>query len=941
MTDRDYKTTLLLPKTDFPMKGGLPRKEPGLLERWKRIELWHKLRDQAKDCEKFILHDGPPYANGPIHIGTAMNKILKDMINRGQQMMGRNAHYIPGWDCHGLPIEWQIEQDYRRNGKSKDEVPVTQFRKECRAYADHWIAEQMEGFKRLGVLGDWDRPYLTMSFIAEAQIVREMGKFLMDGSLYKGSKPVMWSPVEKTALAEAEVEYKDISSTAIYVRFPITQAKNTRLLGSAVVIWTTTPWTIPGNQAVAFGDDIRYGHYSVGTVSEASLMADGECVILAEQLVDRFFKAVGVESWSQNSSFDGRDLEGVVTQHPLYEHGYARLAPLFHGNFVSVDQGTGFVHVAPGHGSDDFELGQEHQLEVLDTVDDDGCFLPDVPLFAGEHVYKVNSKILEWLQNAQRLVAAEKYVHSYPHSWRSKKPIIFRNTPQWFISMETRGLRETALRAIDDTRWVPESGRNRIRSMVETRPDWCVSRQRAWGVPIAVFINKKTGEPLRDPKVVERTASLVEQHGADIWFSEDAASFLGSDYNPDDFTQVKDILDVWFDSGSTHSFVLENDRSQRWPADLYLEGTDQHRGWFHSSLLEACGTRGRAPYNEVLTHGFVMDGGGRKMSKSLGNVIAPQKIIEQSGADILRLWVANTDYTEDMRIGPEIVKGMVDMYRRLRNTFRYLLGNLSSFDDSEKLSIQQMPELDRWVLHRLSELDVTLRDSIRDYSFHVFFSAIHNFCSSDLSAFYFDIRKDALYCDSLTSTRRRAVRTVLDRVFYCLTTWLAPALVFTSEEAWLARFPSAADSVHLQVFPDIPDEYSDAHLARRWKRVREIRRVITGALEVERSEKRIGSSLEARVLLYLSDEEDMKLVGPLDMAELTISSEVVVSGGTSPEGAYSLEGVEGVSVAIRDPRGSKCGRCWQYSNEVGNSTVHPELCGRCCSVIEKQVETAS
>ena len=923
------------------MKGGLPKKEPGLLERWEKIELWQKLRDQAAGSEKFILHDGPPYANGPIHIGTAMNKILKDMINRSQQMMGRNAHYIPGWDCHGLPIEWQIEQDYRRNGKSKDEIPVTQFRKECRAYADHWIAQQMEDFKRLGVLGDWDRPYLTMSFAAEAQIVRELGKFLMDGSLYKGSRPVMWSPVEKTALAEAEVEYKDISSTAIYVRFPITQAKNTKFLGSAVIIWTTTPWTIPGNQAVAFGDDIRYGQYSVGTVSGSSQLVNGERIIVAEQLADRFFTTVGVESWSQDSSFEGRDLEGLVTQHPLYEHGYARLAPLFHGDFVSVDQGTGFVHVAPGHGADDFELGQKHQLEVLDTVDDNGCFLPDVPLFAGEHVYKVNTRVLEGLQKAQRLVAAEKYIHSYPHSWRSKKPIIFRNTPQWFISMEARGLRATALRAIDDTKWVPESGRNRIRSMVETRPDWCVSRQRAWGVPIAVFVDKKTGAPLRDPKVVERTASLVEQHGADIWFSEDAATFLGPEYNPDDFTQVKDILDVWFDSGSTHSFVLENVGSQRWPADLYLEGTDQHRGWFHSSLLEACGTRGRAPYNEVLTHGFVMDGGGRKMSKSLGNVVAPQKLIEQSGADILRLWVANTDYTEDMRIGPEIVKGMVDMYRRLRNTFRYLLGNLSSFDESERLSIQEMPELDRWVPHRLSELDVTLRASIRDYDFNLFFSAIHNFCASDLSAFYFDIRKDALYCDSLISIRRRAARTVLDRLFYCLTTWLAPALVFTAEEAWLARFPSAQDSVHLQVFPDIPDEYADVHLAGRWKRVREIRRVITGALEVERSEKRIGSSLEARVLLYLSDEKDIKLVGPLDMAELTISSEVLVSGGTLPEGAYSLEAVEGVHVKICDARGSKCSRCWQYSDEVGNSMVHPELCGRCCSVIERQVETSS
>ena len=937
MENRDYKATLLLPQTHFPMKGGLPRKEPDLLERWQKIELWSKLRAQACGREKFILHDGPPYANGPIHIGTAMNKILKDMINRSYQMLGRDAHYIPGWDCHGLPIEWQIEQDYRKNGKSKDEIPVTQFREECRAYATHWIGEQMADFKRLGVLGDWDNPYLTMSFPAEAQIVRELGKFLMDGSLYKGAKPVMWSPVEKTALAEAEVEYKDIPSTAIYVRFPITQATEQALVGSSVVIWTTTPWTMPGNQAVAFGQDIDYGHYTVGKVAEDSLMKEGERIMLAEDLADRFFDVVRAKNWSKVSSYKGAALEGAVAQHPLYEHGYSRHAPLLHAEFVSVDQGTGFVHVAPGHGADDFELGQKHQLEVLDTVNDEGCFLQHVPLFAGDHVYKVNPKVLDALRKADRLAASEEYIHSYPHSWRSKKPIIFRNTPQWFISMESTGLRATSLKAIDATRWVPETGRNRIRSMVETRPDWCVSRQRAWGVPIPVFVDKHTGEPLRDPEVVERIASLVEQEGADVWFTEDPASFLGPAYDPNDYRQVKDILDVWFDSGSTHSFVLENDESQRWPADLYLEGTDQHRGWFHSSLLEACGTRGQAPYNEVLTHGFVMDGAGKKMSKSLGNVIAPQKIIEQSGADILRLWVANTDYTEDMRIGPEIIKGMVDMYRRLRNTFRFLLGNLSSFDETERLPLQKMPELERWVLHRIGELDVVLRKSIADYSFHSFFSAAHNFCASDLSAFYFDIRKDVLYCDPPTSERRRAVRTVLDRLFYCLTTWLAPVLVFTSEEAWLSRFPSSVNSVHLQQFPDIPSEYCDKELADRWKRIREIRRVINGALEVERAEKRIGSSLEASVRLHLSERADAELLAPIDMAELTISSEVVVVIGSGPQAAYSTDGVQGVSVEVSSANGEKCARCWQFASDVGSFSAHPDLCERCYSVIVGQV----
>ncbi len=919
------------------MKAGLPASEPKLLDRWEKIRLWSRLREAASGSEKFILHDGPPYANGPIHIGTAMNKILKDMVNRSRQMMGYDAHFIPGWDCHGLPIEWQIEQEYRRKGESKDSVPVVEFRKECRAYADHWIRAQMADFKRLAVLGAWDRPYLTMSFGAEAQIVRELGKFLINGGLYKGSKPVMWSPVEKTALAEAEVEYKDITSTAIYVRFPVVKGPGDALKGSSIVIWTTTPWTIPGNRAVAFGPDIVYGVYEIEAIKPSSLMVQGERVVLAEALAEAFAERAGVEKWRLVSKILGEELSGTLTHHPLFKAGYPTEAPLFGGDFVSTEQGTGFVHIAPGHGADDFELGRRHGLEVPETVSDSGAFLPGIPLFGGAHVYKVNPDVILQLQEYGKLVASESYVHSYPHSWRSKKPIIFRNTPQWFINMDESGLRATALRAIDETRWVPATGLNRIRGMVEARPDWCVSRQRAWGVPIAVFVDKKTGKPLRDPEVIDRVAKAVEKDGADIWFTADPGLFLGPGRDPEDFHQVKDILDVWFDSGSTHSFVLESDETQAWPANLYVEGSDQHRGWFHSSLLEACGTRGSAPYLEVLTHGFVMDGKGRKMSKSLGNVIAPQRVIEQSGADILRLWVATTDYTEDMRIGPEIVKGLVDSYRRLRNTLRYLLGNLKDFDEAERLPFTDLPELERWILHRLHDLNGMLRSAIDEYAFHTFYSALHNFCATDLSAFYFDVRKDALYCDVLDSRRRRAARTVLDHLFHCLTAWLAPALPFTSEEAWLSRFPSEDDSVHLRLFPDLPEVWKDQELEAKWNRVRAIRRLVTGALELERAEKRIGSSLEASVCIFYSGSEEDHLGNTLDMAELAIASEVSWSSAEAPPEAFRLDEVPGFAISVTKARGGKCGRCWQHLDSVGSYEDHPDLCERCLSVVRSSI----
>jgi isoleucyl-tRNA synthetase len=929
----DYKATIFLPRTDFPMKAGLPRREPDLLARWDKIGLWDRLRADAEGREKFILHDGPPYANGPIHIGHALNKILKDMVNRAAQMDGKDAHFIPGWDCHGLPIEWQIEQEYRKKGRDKDEVPVDQFRQECRAYADKWIDTQMTEFIRLAVLGDWDRRYLTMSYKAEAQIVRELGKFLLNGGLYKGAKPVMWSPVEKTALAEAEVEYQDVTSTAIFVRFPVVTASDPAIDGADIVIWTTTPWTIPGNRAIAYGDDVEYGVYKVTAVGDGALAAVGDTLVFATSLEAAVCEKCALTSVEKLATLQGSALAGSVARHPLAGEHYRIDAPLYAGDFVSTDQGSGFVHIAPGHGADDFELGRAHGIEVPFTVGDDGKFYDHVPLFAGKHVYKVNPEVCDTLTEFGKLLGTEKYLHSYPHSWRSKKPVIFRNTPQWFISMDTNGLRDTALQAIDDTRFVPASGQTRIHSMVETRPDWCVSRQRAWGVPIAVFVHKQSGEPLRDQGVIDRVADAVEEHGADVWFTADPADFLGPGRDPEDYEQVQDILDVWFDSGSSHSFVIEGDNTQKWPADLYLEGSDQHRGWFHSSLLESCGTRGRAPYDAVLTHGFVLDGEGRKMSKSVGNVVAPQKIMKDHGADILRLWVALTDYTDDLRIGPEIVKGLVDSYRRLRNTLRYMLGNLADFSEPERLPVAEMPELERWVLHRLCELDDLRAEAFASYEYHRFYGALHNFCATELSAFYFDTRKDSLYCDALDSTSRRAARTVLDQLFNTLTAWLAPALTFTAEEAWLARFPSEDDSVHLRQFPALPDDWRDQALADKWTRLRAIRRVVTGALEVERREKRIGASLQGHPTVYLTPHDAAYLEG-VDLAELAITSTITVTLGAAPAGAFTLPEEAEIGVTVKLAEGGKCQRCWRVLPEVAEEDG---VCNRCADVVAAAV----
>jgi len=964
----DYKSTLFLPKTDFPMRAGLPKQEPQHLARWEAMDLYRRQREAAKarGADPFILHDGPPYANGHLHLGHALNKILKDIIVRSHQMMGRDANYVPGWDCHGLPIEWKVEEAYRAKGKAKRDVPVEEFRRECRAYAEKWIGVQSEEFQRLGVLGDWKRPYTTMAYEAEAAIVDEFLKFVMTGQVYRGSKPVMWSPVEQTALAEAEVEYHDHDSTQIWVKFPVTEERSKSsardLLPAKVLIWTTTPWTIPGNRAISYSPKISYGAYRVTGAASDNWLAVGETVILADSLAGDVAAAARVEAWERVREVNPGDL---TCKHPLADvddhyrfvsnsfadssavHG----VPLLAGDHVTDDAGTGFVHTAPGHGADDYAVWLAHGYrDIPHTVGPDGAYYDDVALFAGQKVLvtegkkagkdgPANEAVIAALREAGMLAARAKLRHSYPHSWRSKAPVIFRNTPQWFIRMdrpaegENETLREKALKAIDATAFYPEAGRNRIRSMVEGRPDWLISRQRAWGVPLTLFVHKDTGEVLRDPAVNARILAATADRGADAWFDTPTAEFLGPDYVAGDYEKVEDILDVWFDSGSTHAFVLEEREDLRTPADLYLEGSDQHRGWFQSSLLESCGTRGRAPYNAVLTHGFLLDEEGRKMSKSLGNSVEPQDVSKQYGAEILRLWVASSDYSDDMRIGPEIVKSNVDAYRKLRNTVRYLLGALDGFAEDERADVAEMPELERYMLHSLAVLDADVRAAYGPFDLKRVFSRLFQFCTVDLSAFYFDIRKDALYCDAPFAPRRRAARTVMDETFSRLTAWFAPIACFTMEEAWLSRFPSEDGSVHLRLFPETPAGWRDDALAQKWETVRRLRRVVTGALEIERRDKRIGSSLEAAPQVFVTDPAYVAAMEGVDLAEIAITSQARLIEGEAPAGAFTLEEVAGVAVVPASAEGEKCVRCWMHLPDVGAAPDHPDLCGRCAQAV--------
>ncbi len=936
----DYKDTVFLPKTEFPMRAGLPKKEPELLAHWAKLDLFERQRIASAGRPPFVLHDGPPYANGHLHIGHALNKILKDVINRSQQMMGKDSNYVPGWDCHGLPIEWKIEEQYRADGQNKDDVPIVEFRRECREFAANWIEVQSAEFQRLGVIGNWAEPYTTMAYAAEAQIAREIAKFAMNGGLYRGARPVLWSVVEKTALADAEVEYEDHVSPSIYVGFPVTQAADSALEGAVIVIWTTTPWTIPGNRAIAAGADFDYVRIRITGVGKKSRVRIGDELVMARSLRETACREMGIEASEDVAKLKGDAIIGSMCAHPLHAKGFDHEVPVLAGDFVTTEHGTGFVHIAPSHGEDDFHLGRAHGLPVPDMVDEAGCYFEHVPLFAGMAVLtpdgeegEANGAVMSLLEGENALLGRRRLEHSYPHSWRSKAPLIFRNTSQWFISMETNNLRDKALTAIADTRFVPPQGQTRLRSMIETRPDWCISRQRAWGVPIPVFVHKQTGELLRDQAVFDRIAKAFEVEGGDAWFASPPSRFLGDEYDAEEYEQVRDIVDVWFDSGSTHTFVLEDRDDLQWPASLYLEGSDQHRGWFHSSLLESCGTRGRAPYDAVLTHGFVMAEDGRKMSKSRGTDISPQETVETLGADILRIWVVSSDYSEDLRLGPEILKHQTDLYRRIRNTLRFLLGNLDGFDDSERVALQDMPELERWVLHRIHEMDALVRRTTDDFEFHTQWTALHNFCAVELSAFYFDIRKDALYCDAPDSIRRHAALTVLDILFTHLTAWLAPILCFTAEEAWLARLGADdAESVHLRTFPDVPVAWRDDALAAKWEKVRRLRRVVTGALEIERAEKRIGSSLQAAPTVY-ADGETVAAMAGLDLAEIAITSGGTLIEGPAPAGAFSLPDVDAIAVEPGLAEGERCSRCWQVLRDVG-SHEYPDVCGRCAAAID-------
>jgi isoleucyl-tRNA synthetase len=959
-TKPDYRSTVFLPRTDFPMKAGLPQKEPGIAARWQSERLYDQLRQSRAGREKFIFHDGPPYANGDMHIGHALNHTLKDMVVRTQNLLGRDAPYVPGWDCHGLPIEWKVEEQYRKKKLNKDEVPVKEFRAECRAYAQHWVDVQREQLKRLGINADWDHPYLTMAKAAEGTIVSELFKFAESGQLYRGAKPVMWSPVEKTALAEAEIEYEDIVSTQIDVGFEIVESPIPELVGAYAVVWTTTPWTIPVNQGIAYNPDVEYELLSVYG-GDAYLVASD--LVKSGEIHGRFANDLQLTDilWSGK----GSELAGTMVVHPMQKLGgfFGKRRPFLPGDFVTTDQGTGLVHMAPDHGEDDFELCKANGIDPVFAVDAAGFYRPDWPWLGGQGSV-INAKfnapdgpICSDLRDAGALLAASAdFKHSYPHSWRSKAKVIYRCTPQWFIAMdrpispsprrgegrdegaqplseiasaehphpalslqgeeesaEGKTLRQLAMQAIADTRFVPEKGRNRLGSMVADRPDWVISRQRAWGVPIALFVERKSGELLIDPEVNARIVAAVSAQGVDAWDAENAAAFLGAGRNPDDYEMVGDILDVWFDSGCTHVFTLESGHwpDERWPADLYLEGSDQHRGWFQSSLLESCGTRGRAPFDAVLTHGFTMDSKGMKMSKSLGNTIDPLKVMETNGADIIRLWALSVDFTEDHRIGDEILKGVADQYRKLRNTFRYLLGALDGFSEDERLDdVASYPELERYMLHLTAELDAKLRQAVDDFDFNTYVRALTDFANEDLSAFYFDIRKDSLYCDAPSSMKRRAYRTVLDTLFHALVRWLAPVLVFTSEEVWGSRYPDGG-SVHLLEWPEVPAVDADD---AKWAALRALRTQVTEAIEPLRRAKVIGSSLEAEVTIpdlaaILGNYRESDF-----LAELFIVSAVH----------------KGDSLKVTKTNNHKCGRCWRHMPDV---TADGDLDARCAAVV--------
>jgi len=911
-------TKVNLPKTQLGMKANLPTKEPELLKFWSEINLYDNLRSNSLTKEKFVLHDGPPYANGNIHIGTALNKILKDIIIRYQQMSGKNAVYVPGWDCHGLPIEWKIEEEYKKKGKDKKNISIIEFRKECRDFASSWIAKQKEQFKRLGVEGDWKNPYMTMSKEAEAQIAVEILKFLQNGGLYNGYKPVLWSVVEATALADAEVEYADHKSNTIFTKFPI-QGKLEELDDVKIIIWTTTPWTIPCNRALAFNSNYEY------SILEVLQNDKKEKILVASQLVEQVLKECNISDYKILHSLKGAKLSGAKCYHPFKKYGYDFDVPLLDAEFVTLEQGTGIVHIAPSHGPDDFNLGLKNNIRAENTIDDNGHYTNVIKKFEGIHIFKADKIIIEELQINNSLLGSGTLLHSYPHSWRSKAPLVHRATPQWFISMDTNELRNVSLKAIDNTIFYPAVGKNRLRSMIETRPDWCISRQRFWGVPIPIFVHKKTGKPLVDKEVFDKIEEIFKQEGSDAWFTKKSQDFLGSKYNENDFTKVNDIVEVWFDSGSTHSYVLEKREDLKWPADMYLEGSDQHRGWFHSSLLHSCGTRGRAPYESILCHGFVVDGKGQKMSKSLGNVISPDDVIKKYGADILRLWVVASDYSDDLKIDDSILEQHSQSYRKIRNTFRFVLGNLNDTANLDvEVNEQELEEIEKYILHKVSSLDKAFTGLNTKYELHKIYVDLLNFCTVDLSAFYFDIRKDILYCDDLNSKKRINCIKVLSIILKFLLKWFSPILVFTCEEIYqIIKKNNSKESIFLCDFPKFPEQWFNEKINEKWIFLKTLRSEINNYIEQKRNEKIIGSGLECSVHISLDNKYNTHL-SDIDLAELFICSEVTINNKEKKFEEIKSEGsIDTLKVIVEKAEGSKCTHCWKvlknkcYRNNCG------------------------
>ena len=930
----DYRHTLNLPKTDFPMKANLAKREPEMLAAWEATGIYRQIIQRAKGRPKYILHDGPPYANGNIHIGTALNKILKDFIVKSKFMTGFNSHYVPGWDCHGLPVEHEVEKGL---GAKKADLSIVEIRRRCREYAAKFVGIQKEEFKRLGVFGEWENPYLTMNFEYQATIVREFGKFLLDGSVYKGKKPVYWCPTCKTALAEAEVKYEDLRSSSIYVKFKMVSApfhltadgngeniwdRLPSLKGKPVyvIIWTTTPWTIPANLAIALHPDFTYAAVDVG----------GEVFILAEGLLEEVMKKFGIKTYKVLEKFPGKKLEGLKARHPFLD----RDSLIILASYVTLDTGTGCVHTAPGHGQEDYESGVQYGLDVYSPVDDDGRFTPDVLFFAGQFVFDANNAVNKKLAEVGALLKEEMMVHSYPHCWRTNDPIIFRATEQWFISMDKKGLRQNALKAIGEVTWIPPWGRDRIYGMIENRPDWCVSRQRAWGIPITVFYCSACDQPIVSQQVIDHIVRLFAEKGADIWFEDGTNHLLPKgiqcpECGGKDFRKETDILDVWFDSGVSYAAVLEKRKELEFPASLYLEGSDQHRGWFHSSLLTSVGTRDRAPYFSVLTHGFVVDGEGKKMSKSAGNVIAPEEVINQLGADVLRLWVAAEDYKDDIKISNEILKRLADSYFRIRNTYRFLLGNLYDFHpDKDRVPYCDLHEMDRWALHRLQKVIARIREAYERFEFHVVYHSVQNFCAVEMSALYFDILKDRLYTFPSSSRGRKSAQTALYEILKTLTCLMAPILSFTSEEVWkyLPQGPEKAESVHLTSFPKVQGEYLDEALSERWERIWEIRALVTKALEEARREKVIGLSLDAQVHLHLPE----KVFSFLKSYEKDLRAIFIVSSVTLRRAGDEKE----MKVEVLRAEGKKCERCWNYEVSVGQHPEHQAICERCIEAIK-------